>query len=926
MLVRKILGKQITSVCLALLTALQPLTGHAQSIGEAIRNADKPLPHVLPIADRGDMLPLPFVPPQWITRAQAGLVNDAPKAAAVSSDDDDDNILPAVIAALKPVCAAITASPTSTTANTLITLSATCTFKGNLVRHYGFFRTDQATNLMTFLGDAPAGTTSLATNAPSTAGTYTYTVLALNGGIPSKPIPGVAVAVTVVAPTSCAMSGPNAANALAPNAAGTLSVSCTGGSTPFTYAWSRSTSGPTLPTNVSQVTDTPFTGDTPVSTTYSVTVSNSAGNQVVSKTVANSAAISVQVTSVALGSSGNNSTASPGATATRTLNATFSQTCSNNPSPNFRVYLNGTLAYNAAYVGSLSFDVVSPGTYRVDATLTCNAIQVAADTQSIKIAPSAFPAAPVPDDVEDLNAPNAVGNTVGTLPGSASVNPSGAVTYSIPMPVVPGTAGMQPSMALSYSSQAGRGIVGTGWSLSGFSTIHRCPATIVLDKFKGRVGFDGDDRYCMDGMRLIAIAGTDGGAGTEYRTERDSYARIYSYGSSGYGPLSWKVETKSGQTLTFNEPLYQSSVDGSTFYNTKIKAWGISRAEDTVANYMTFTYLVTHTKGWMLPTAINYTGNAAAGLSTYAQVQIGYDTSVKGDSAIIYDGTGSYGEIPPLVNRITSTDSSVTANAIAHQLNLIYESSPTTGRTRLASAKLCGGGADSTTGLCMPATNFSYNNAAVSPTTPWADGGALTFTLDASQGRSMLALDLHGTGKTELLSTSVLDASSSNATITNGAPACAAPYNICGAWGDAETPVALNTLGLNLASGLQLGDFNGDGVTDFVSVITTNAGSNLVASRYVVCMGQARTPGQASNTNIDFRCEIKLDWRSLAECHTSGEGSETCTTTQPAIVVGDFDGDGKSDMLELDTGKIYFGDAANVPTQTLQTNFTGCNA
>ena len=45
---------------LALLTALQPLTGYAQALGEAVRNADQPLPHVLPIADRVDLLPLPL--------------------------------------------------------------------------------------------------------------------------------------------------------------------------------------------------------------------------------------------------------------------------------------------------------------------------------------------------------------------------------------------------------------------------------------------------------------------------------------------------------------------------------------------------------------------------------------------------------------------------------------------------------------------------------------------------------------------------------------------------------------------------------------------------------------------------------------------------------------------------------------------------
>src|SRR3569832_2500981 len=136
---------------------------------------------------------------------------------------------------------------------------------------------------------------------------------------------------------------------------------------------------------------------------------------------------------------------------------------------------------------------------------------------------------------------------VGATPGSHQVSPSGAFTYTLPIAVPPGTAGIEPKLSLVYNSQGGNGLLGMGWTLAGLSVIHRCPKTMVQDGVIGGVNYNANDRYCLDGQRLVAVSGTYGAAAPEYRTESESYSRIVSNGSQGSGPARWKVWTKSRQ-------------------------------------------------------------------------------------------------------------------------------------------------------------------------------------------------------------------------------------------------------------------------------------------------------------------------------------------------------------------------------------------
>ncbi len=145
---------------------------------------------------------------------------------------------------------------------------------------------------------------------------------------------------------------------------------------------------------------------------------------------------------------------------------------------------------------------------------------------------------------------------VGATPGSFSVDPNGGANYTIPIQIPPGSAGLALGIALTYTKQVDDPLVGVGFSISGLSIIRRCGSTIALDGAKSGVYYDSRDRFCLDGQRLIAVNGADGAPGTEYRTERESFAKIFSYDTSvcgldngaapSSGPACFKVFSKDG--------------------------------------------------------------------------------------------------------------------------------------------------------------------------------------------------------------------------------------------------------------------------------------------------------------------------------------------------------------------------------------------
>jgi len=216
---------------------------------------------------------------------------------------------------------------------------------------------------------------------------------------------------------------------------------------------------------------------------------------------------------------------------------------------------------------------------------------------------------------------------VGSLKGSFSVGGDGSANYSIPIDLPKGTGGMEPKISLSYSSGGGNGIAGLGFDLSGLQSITRGGTSLSKDGFSNPIDFQPNDRFFLNGERLVCVAGNYGEHGSEYRTEMDSFARVRLTGNANQGVSSWKVETKAGLILEFGNTVDSRLMPSS---GPAPISWAIKKASDTTGNFYQVNYVsdvpqnvdevVNHRVD-----EISYTGNSRVGLSPSCSVRYVYE-------------------------------------------------------------------------------------------------------------------------------------------------------------------------------------------------------------------------------------------------------------------------------------------------------------
>ncbi len=303
---------------------------------------------------------------------------------------------------------------------------------------------------------------------------------------------------------------------------------------------------------------------------------------------------------------------------------------------------------------------------------------------------------------------------VGAIAGSFSVSPTGSAIYDIPFAYAPGVAGVAPQLGLRYSSNSGNGIAGKGAFIAGLSSISRCRQTLQYDSEAVPISFSANDRYCLDGQRLIHVSGSGTESspmdGDRYRTAIDSYRRITIHGSeSGEGhPTYFTVEAKDGSVSHYGQ--YGGNdgrekvlhPDSDSLVEDMAISWKLSRFEDNMGNAIVYEY---DSSGRYLD-AVRYAysnGTPAAGIEfSYADRPDEIDSFVGGYKIATtkrLKGIESY--------NVDSREGRQTLRTYA--LQYVDEASSFTpgGVSRLASLEECGIGA------CYPSTEFSWTEESV---------------------------------------------------------------------------------------------------------------------------------------------------------------------------------------------------------------------
>ncbi|MEW6995201.1 PQQ-binding-like beta-propeller repeat protein [Colwelliaceae bacterium MEBiC 14330] len=230
------------------------------------------------------------------------------------------------------------------------------------------------------------------------------------------------------------------------------------------------------------------------------------------------------------------------------------------------------------------------------------------------ISPESVPQTPADSEPPTVDKINASAKFMATS-GNFRVTENGSASYDLPIALPAGIAGVTPSLALSYDSQRGESSAGVGWVVAAGSAISRCRQTQVTDGQFAPLLFNENDRYCLDGQRLILVAHDnasepdEGTIGAHYRTEIDNGLKISVEEAENGVDTVFIVKGLDGSVKT-----YGGTENSTDTRNKGTLTWLLHTVTDNLANAdNTITYTYQHDdigSHEIVLSTIEYSGNS----------------------------------------------------------------------------------------------------------------------------------------------------------------------------------------------------------------------------------------------------------------------------------------------------------------------------
>jgi FG-GAP-like repeat len=353
---------------------------------------------------------------------------------------------------------------------------------------------------------------------------------------------------------------------------------------------------------------------------------------------------------------------------------------------------------------------------------------------------------------------------------------------------------------------------------------------------------------------------------------------------------------------------------------TTARIWALNRLSDTKTNYFAVTYINDTNGGVFYPARIDYTGNTTEGLSPYNSVQFVY--APRPDYFTFYQAGSSITTTARLTNIKMFAGASLVSD-----YQIAYQNAATVPLSRVSGIKACA--ADSS---CLPATSFVTTDDVLGTFSLVGQALGANFGVPVSTNYSLVGGDFKGDGKSDF---ALIGGNQIYGLLSNS---------------DGTFTQTNQVQGPNFGSppgstyGVIVGDFNGDGKSDYALI-----GGNQIYGFLSNGDGTFTLTGQTLSANFgsppsssydivlgDFNGDGRSDFRLIAGAQIYGflsKGDGTFTLTGQTLsanfgvpigalymqVSGDFNGDGRSDYALIGANQIY-GFLSNGDGTFTQTN------